>query len=807
MRWITQPIKWLLTAVVLLAIVWAFYDVVQRYVRHRRDLAERPVELTVMHWGDPAEDQIVADLVQRFQAENPKVRIIRINAGGADFRSKIKTMMAADTPPDVFYMPPDMLPQFATDKLVAPLDDYVAKEPEQWKSDFWPILLDAFHFDNDSGMIGRGKLYALPKDFTTFIYYANLDLFDKAGVDWRDIQKNGWDWPRFEAEMKKIRALNGTPGFEGRDVYGTMLSSGAGALRFFTWTYGGDFFQKKPDGTFDFTKLALNEEPAQKAMELVRRMRLTDKTAFNTTGIAKEGGQEFLNGNIGCIGPVGHWMVPTYRQIKSFKWDMLPSPKGKVNASDIAYTGWSMSSKSKHPKESYELIRFLCGKDGQVQQGEAGLAIPSLQSVAHSDHFLKPEGQPPRNEQVFLDAVSYATLPQKPRQTEFEQIMEGATNLAITAGRISPEEAAKKAQADWSTELNAPLRVKEWPSMPWVPVLTAFGVVLIGGIFALWMKAKREKLGSIDRASERAGYSFILPWLIGFAVFTLGPMVVSLLLAFSQWTGLVPMSEAKFVGAANFKQLLTYDPLFIQSLKVTAYFVILGVPISQVAALLIAMLMNTKVRGIAFFRTVYFVPSVVSGAALAVLWLQLFNDQYGLINQILRPITHLFGTNPPNWFGYDISGETSVNDAARWAVPGFVLMGLWGVGSGMLIYLAGLKGINASLYEAARIDGAGPLRRTWNVTLPMLSPLIFYNLVMGIIGSFQVFTQAYMMTDPNTNENATLFYVLNLYRQAFQYHRMGYASAMAWVLFLLVLVLTLFVFKGSKKLVYYEGLK
>ena len=204
------------------------------------------------------------------------------------------------------------------------------------------------------------------------------------------IQKNGWDWPTFEADMKKIRALTGQPGLEQREIFGTMLSAGAGALRNFTWTFGGDLFKRKPDGTVDFTQLALTEPAGQQAMELYRRMRLVDRTAYNATGIAQEGGKEFLNGNIGCIGPVGHWMVPPYRQITNFKWDIVPLPKGTVNASDVAYTGWSMSSKTRHPKESYDLIRFLCGREGQVQQAQAGLAIPALQSVAHSDDFLKP---------------------------------------------------------------------------------------------------------------------------------------------------------------------------------------------------------------------------------------------------------------------------------------------------------------------------------------------------------------------------------------------------------------------------------
>jgi multiple sugar transport system permease protein len=207
--------------------------------------------------------------------------------------------------------------------------------------------------------------------------------------------------------------------------------------------------------------------------------------------------------------------------------------------------------------------------------------------------------------------------------------------------------------------------------------------------------------------------------------------------------------------------------------------------------------MNAKVRAIEVFRTIYFVPSVVSGVALAVLWGQIFHQGYGLSDRLLSPVAGWFHATPPDWFG---------QDAARWAIPAFVIMGLWGVGGGMIIYLAGLKGVPASLYEAATIDGAGPVRRLWNVTLPILSPLIFYNFIMGIIASFQIFTQAKVMTDGQP-DNTTLFYVLYLYRQAFEFHNMGYASAMAWVLLVIVLALTLLIFAGSKRLVYYEGLK
>ena len=430
-------------------------------------------------------------------------------------------------------------------------------------------------------------------------------------------------------------------------------------------------------------------------------------------------------------------------------------------------------------------------------QCRLGLAIPPLQSVANSPDFLSPPGIPKHHAQLFLDAINYARLQQNPREAEWTRIVGDRVTKAIQLGQATPSEVASEIKDAWLTELNSPLRRQEWGPMRWGWIWLIGGGSALALLCALWAKAKRDHLGHLDRAHQRAGFGFVLPWMIGFVALTLGPMVISLLLSFTKWSAMIPMGQAQSVGLANYHQLLVADPTFLQSLKVTLYFVILAVPIGQLASLGVALLMNTKLRGVTVFRTIYFVPSVISGVAISVLWLQIFNNEYGILNTILRPILRAFHTLPPDWFG---------RDAHRWAIPAFVIMGLWVVGSGMIIYLAGLKGIPASLYEAATIDGAGKVRQFWNVTLPMLSPLIFYNLVMGLIGSFQVFTQAMVMTGGGPND-ATLFYVLNLYRQAFEFHNMGYASAMAWILFIIILILTILIFRGAKGLVYYEGLK
>ncbi len=790
-----------LTIFAVFVVVASFIDVGARLWSSRAAKVERPITLTILHWGDNAENQIVQTLVDQYMTDNPRVRVVRIHAG--DFSGKLKTMMAAGTPPDLFYLPPDLLPQLAQLDLIEPIDAYIGavtatEQGKAWFADFFPILIDAFRYDAATGRTGAGPLFGLPKDFTTPVMYVNVDLFNAAGVP---VPYDGWTWAEFESAVRKITDLRKTPEFAGRTIYGGFLGLWPDTLRQVIWSHGGEFFATAQDGTPDFRTVALDQPAAQEALSMIARLRLSEGTVYNPTGVAKEGGQEFFTGNIGVIGPLGRWQTPRFAGITGFKWDVVPVPvkahERKYQDNQMFLTAWTMSSKSEHKDEAFKLMKFLTGPEGAAMQSRLGLAIPPLQSVAASDDFLAPPGLPPHRADIFIRAIETARIQQNPRESEWGRIVGDRINESIQNGEETTLKSANTIQSVWLTELDSPLRRKEWGGMPWGFILATAGSALAGLVAFLWWRSRREKIGPLDRAQARSGWAFIAPWLIGFALLTAGPMLMSMLLSFGKWQAMTPVADADYVGLANYHQLVAYDPTFYQSLWVTGYFVLLAVPITQVAALAVALLMNSNVRGIALFRTVYFVPSVVSGVALAVLWLQIFNNDYGLLNRALAPIAGLFGATPPDWFG---------RDAAAWAIPAFVIMGLWGVGGGMIIYLAGLKGIPTSLYEAATIDGAGPIRKLFVITIPMLSPLIFYNLVMGIIGSFQVFTQAYVMTGAGPG-NSTLFYVLNLYRQAFEFHNMGYASAMAWILFVICLLLTIFVFAGSRRLVYYEGLK
>jgi multiple sugar transport system permease protein len=291
---------------------------------------------------------------------------------------------------------------------------------------------------------------------------------------------------------------------------------------------------------------------------------------------------------------------------------------------------------------------------------------------------------------------------------------------------------------------------------------------------------------SLSQHESMWAYILIGPWIAGFLVFTLGPMVASMIFSFTDYAINKPVN---FLGVANFVEMFIKDYRFWHSLQVTLTYAIFAIPMGLIFGLLLALLLNAKIPGLSIWRTLYYTPSVVSGVAVAVLWMYLFNPRYGVINWLLS----LVKISGPGWLS-----------APDWALPALIIMSLWGVGGGMIIYLAGLQGIPTALYEAAEIDGANSIQSFFSITLPLITPVLFYNLVTGIIGTFQIFTAVYVMTAGGPAE-ATLFYNLYLFNNAFRYGRMGYASALAWVLFLIVMILTLLVFRSSSTWVYYEG--
>lgn len=287
------------------------------------------------------------------------------------------------------------------------------------------------------------------------------------------------------------------------------------------------------------------------------------------------------------------------------------------------------------------------------------------------------------------------------------------------------------------------------------------------------------------RRYNRWGYLFIAPWAVGFVCLVAGPMLMSLGLSFCNYNTV----DVQFIGTANYQRLAAHDPLFWTSLLNTMIYTALVVPLGLTGSLLLAVLLNQNIRGRSVFRAMFYIPTLVPAVASSLLWLYMFNRDYGLLN---RALVHV-GIAGPDWL-----------HSTFWSKPSLVMMSLWGIGGGrMIIFLAGLQGVPTSMYEAASIDGANRLQQFRHVTLPMLTPVIFFNAILGCIGAFQVFTEAYVLTKGGP-DYSTLFYALYLFEQAFQQFHLGYASALAWILFLILALITAFQFWLGRKWVHYE---
>lgn len=296
---------------------------------------------------------------------------------------------------------------------------------------------------------------------------------------------------------------------------------------------------------------------------------------------------------------------------------------------------------------------------------------------------------------------------------------------------------------------------------------------------------KKTQLG-IKHMENRWGIIMAMPVMIGFVVFMAGPIVASFVFSLTDWQ---IGGAFHFVGFDNYVKAFSKDPLFTKSLLVTAYYTVGSVPLSLFFGFFIALLLNQKVKGLSIFRTIYYLPVIVPSIANAMLWLWMFNPEFGLFNTVLR----LFGLPGLQWI-YD-SGT---------AIPSLIIMSTWGMGNAVVIFLAGLQAVPSQLFEAVEVDGGNAVHKLLHVTIPSMTPTIFFNLVMSLIAALQIFNEAYVMTNGGPN-NATLFYVYYIFRTAFQNSNMGYASALSWVLFVIIMILTAVLFKTSNRWVYYEG--
>lgn len=631
---------------------------------------------------------------------------------------------------------------------------------------------------------------------------------------------------RYMHELKKLEA-------EGAQlkVVGFAPNYGNSWLYIYGWMNGGEFMSE------DGRTCTLNEPRIVEALEYMRDIydALGGYARVDSFQAGFQGGalDPFIQGKI-AMKIDGSWQMSVlafYGRDLDFGVAGPPLSKREIarGRKTVSWSGgwaYAIPVAARNKEAAWEFIRFM------MSERALAIRLEAERAVCESQGRLYIPGQIPivsLNEWAFEKYVfSNPLIPKKYKDgcRVFNDLLPVARYRPVTpvgqrlwnehVSRMqealyhakSPKQALDEGAKVVQKDLDRFFRPVQGRPVNWTWFFVCYPLILAGLAIAVylwdthrdfrsrlirWLRLKgRSSEGVIEgskggyfRKQWYEGFVCALPWLVGFAIFGGGPMLFSILMSFCDYDILNP---PRLIGFDNYKWMFLEDEKFLLSLWNTAYMVI-GVPLGMAVSLAVALLLNLKIRGISVWRTFFYLPAIVPMVAASILWIWIFNPQGGLINKLLA----LVGIEGPLWL-----------QDARWSKPSLILMGLWGSGSGMIIWLAGLKGINTQLYEAASVDGANAWQRFWYITIPQLSPYIFFNLVMGLIGTFQIFGSAFIMTQGGPADS-TLFYVYHLFNNAFRYGHMGYASAMAWVLFIIVLALTIVQMRLSSRWVYYES--
>jgi multiple sugar transport system permease protein/multiple sugar transport system substrate-binding protein len=579
-------------------------------------------------------------------------------------------------------------------------------------------------------------------------------------------------------------------------------------LYMYGWLNGGKFMQK------DGEKCTLDDPKIVEALQYVTDMYdslggIEKAMVFqnsNPTSML----DMFLEGRV-AMKIDGNWFLGTISVFKpNMNFGLCPAPipeaRLKAGKKSIGWLGgwaYAIPSTAKKKDAAWKLLRWMNSLEANkiTAQFQASLArskgqayLPRLHPDIRYTNYLRKEyidDSPAISNNIKKAYGVFAVLLPVSKYRPVTPIGQKLWNEQVRSAEnaighlMTPKESLTYGTRQVQIMLDRIMNPPTGPEVPWKIIILLYGLIILGFICALVIRQTRRKYVTCYQKREwYGGYICALPWILGFFTFGAGPIIFSIIISFSHYDVLNP---ARFIGFDNYINLF-HDPIFWISLKNTLYFTI-SVPISLVAGLALAIFLNNNLKGMQFYRTLFYLPAIVPAVAAFILWMKILDPNIGLINQALRTLGM---TDPPTWLTSPV-----------WAKPALILMGLWGVGGSMIIWLAGLKNIPESLYEAASLDGANRWQSFCHVTLPMISPYIFFNLVMGMIGVFQVFEQAYIMTNGGP-QDSTLFYAYKLFNEAFRYLNMGAASAMAWILFVVVLVITGFNFWAGKKWVYYE---
>jgi multiple sugar transport system permease protein len=768
-----------------------------------------PIQLRFVCWDGDASMPAIRNAAEAFERAHPNIRV-KVESVTANYQEKLLAQYAAGVAPDVAMMDPGNFQKYSRRNAMLPLNDFIKKSNYDIGA-YYPNLVAAHSLD--------GKLYVLPRDIAPIsVVYYNKRLFDEAGVPYPD---GTWTWDfqeRPELREKDFlwvmhrltKVTNGrhvqwgyAPGWQ--DLLWQMCALSSGAR------WADDY--KVP------TKLRYDDPGVMRAIQFTADLTLKQKwvpTPTEISSVLQSNARQIFTQQKVAMYQSGIWDVPEMRRELQkgkpgfFEWDIAIAPayKDGTRAFPTGGSGYGIMASTKHPWEAWLLCSWMAGAPGMEELASTGLAQPAIMKLAQSSPWIPgpdtPEDQRyPRNRIITHQSVPNVVF--GPLGSEWGDASSIATRVLsrVWDGSAQAKDVLPASNRQAQERMDYLLGMGNLPTYNWT-----YGALLGAGVLALlafWVYAPERKIRRTPRQKRenRIAYLFVLPWILGLLLFTAGPMILSLLMSFSDWDIIQP---AKWRGLGNYEEAFNFDPRFWPSLKVTLIYTLVAVPLGLVGSLALALLLNVKVKGMPLWRTCYYLPSVASGVAASLIWKRVFMPNGGLLNaaiygvdgkgnflglaDALRPLATVDGQ--VNWLGSE-----------SLALPALILMSLWGVGGGMILLLAGLQNVPQYLYEAAVLDGASPWRRFRAVTIPMISPALFFSLVTGFIGSFQTFTQALLMTDGGPNDS-TLFFAYHLWRSGFLSLRMGYASALAWVLFFVIMMFTVLQLKMSKW-VYYEG--
>jgi len=759
----------------------------------------------IVVWGlaSGEETQGLDKAVALFEKANPDIKVIRLNmaAGGMD-PQKLMTSIAGGVPPDVIYQDRFTIGDWASRGAFRPLDDLIERDGIN-PADFYPACWKEASY--------KGKVYAIPYSTDDRALYWNKTVFKKAGLD---PERPPRTWSELEDYAKKLTKLS--PDGDSFETIGFIPNYGNSWLYLYGWQNGGVFMS--PDGR----RCTLTDPRIVGALEWMVKvydeLGGAEKVMAFQSGFQPQAFDPFYIGKV-AMKIDGNWvlnMIARYAPDLDFGVAPAPVPDDRYYHRPPfehvpTYITWSggfslaIPTGSHHVEEAWKFIKWMTSLDGVIPQNEGQEAyahslgrkyVPTLTANEKINEvvFRKFAPKDPKFRtalRTFLDLMKVSKF--RPVTFVGQRLWDEhvrAFDLAVYHKK-SPKEALEDGQKVVQRELDKVFARQQLPLFNWKVVYIGAAILgLLCIIFGAVKVLKAPPLGRVRKEEAAAGFLFASPWIIGFLVLTGGPILASIVYSFCAYDVLHP---ARYVGFSNYVELVK-DPIFLKALYNAAYLWFFGVPLSMMVGLAIAMLLNAKVRGMSWYRTIYYMPSIVPLVASAILWIWLFNPDYGLINSAWRAtLGAWFHIGAPKWLADPL-----------WSKPALILMGLWGAGAGMIIWLAGLQGVPRQLYEAAAIDGATGWKAFRHVTLPMLSPYIFFNLIMGTIGSLQRFVDIYVMTNGGPVDS-TQVPVLYLFQNAFAYFKMGYASALAWLLFLVIMLLTLVQLKFASKWVYYEA--